>query len=408
MKNYTGFMLLFFIFSIPLIYTQSKDYVSVTSDVKYQYIGTYDIERLNKILTTERNDFKEYDITYPSPQYQVKLYRVIYTSVVPEKNNKPTTASGLIGIPETGNSTMPVVSYQHGTIFTKTEVPSNPEESYETRIQVAQFAGNGYIFIGADYFGKGISEESDGYVVKGSTQQACYDMYIAAKYVTNALGVNMSDLFLTGWSQGGYNTVAFLNKLEDCGVKVKAAAIASAPVDLLATLNKWIHNYSPDDAIYLPGCINLILNSYQEYYNVPVIQFAVKPEYQQYARDFYFNKISWEEFSKNTPVKTQDFLTEEFMNASSLGRERFFLIAQENQSYRWRSITPMHTYYGDIDEVVRENITTLPVGYQKIVNGSVVTGVPAGSKADHRGTFLFSVLDSKKWFDELLTGKTLN
>jgi hypothetical protein len=401
LKNLFAFIFAFII-SLQAYSQDNKDYISVSSDVKYQYIGTYDLERLNKILTSELKEFKEYDITYPQPKYPVKLYRVVYNSVIPEKNNKPTVASGLIAVPETGFKTMPVVSYQHGTVFTKTAVPSFPEESYESRLEIAQFAGNGYIFIGADYFGKGLSPEVDGYVVKQSTQQACYDMYIAAKYVLGSMGITMGELFLSGWSQGGYNTVVFLNKLESAGVKVKAAAIASAPVDLFATINKWVHNYQPDDAVYMPGCFNIMLNSYQEYYDIPVVDFAVKPEYRQYSRDFYLNKITWEEFAAHTPSKLPDYLTDEFKNASSLGEHRFFEIAQDNQAYRWRMVTPMHTYYGDIDEVVRENITTLPVGYQKIVNGAVVTGVPAGSKADHRGTFLFAVFDQKKWFDELL------
>jgi len=38
---------------------------------------------------------------------------------------------------------------------------------------IAEFAGQGYAVIGADYFGKGLSPEADSYLVKASTQQAC-------------------------------------------------------------------------------------------------------------------------------------------------------------------------------------------------------------------------------------------
>lgn len=379
------------------------DYINVTSDVKYQYIGTYDIERLNKILTAELSEFSDFKMEYPPAKYAVKLYRILYSSVIPEKNNQPTVASGLIAIPETKETTMPVVSYQHGTVFDKTWVPSFPEESYETRLEIAQFAGQGYILIGADYFGKGLSPEKDSYVVKQSTQQACYDMLIASRYVIESLGYKMGELFLSGWSQGSYCTMVFLNKLESLGIPVKAAAIASAPLDLFASMNRWIHNPQSIDAVYLPGCINLMLNSYEQYYDLKgLVEFAIKPAYQQIARDFYFNKITWEEFSERTPPKVTDFLNEKFMNSTSHGTNRYMKLVQNNQAYRWRSVTPLQTYFGDIDEVVPEYIASLPVNYQKIMGGATATAIPAGAKADHRGTFMYAVAHQKKWFDELL------
>lgn len=157
--------ILFFTFNITFQTTiQSQiDFTKVTSEVKYQYIGSYEVSRLDSILTYEASIFSHLDVTFTKAGNSVKLYRVIYNSIIPELNNKPTVASGLIAIPETGKNKMPVVSYQHGTVFSKTEVPSNPEESMETRLMVAQFAGQGYILIAADYFGEGQSSEPDSY-----------------------------------------------------------------------------------------------------------------------------------------------------------------------------------------------------------------------------------------------------
>jgi len=380
----------------------SGEYTSVTSGVKYQYIGTYDVARLNKIFTTELAEFAPFKQDYPQPKYSVKLYKVLYESVIPEQNNRPTTASGLIAIPETGNNTMPVVSYQHGTVFTKTEVPSMLEQSYETRIEVAQFAGNGYILIAADYFGKGSSDETDSYTVKASTQQACLDMYKAAQYVTKALGVNMGDLYLSGWSQGSYCTLVFLNKLESLGINVKGAAVASAPTDLFAAVNRWVYNPQPIDAVWLTGCMAIQFNSYQEYYNIPgLMNAAIKPEYQDVVRSFYLNKTGYEEFAKKTPSKVLELLQPEFIKRNSTVSRRFFEILEENQSYRWRMATPLQTYYGDIDEVIPEFLARLPEGYQKLMGGAEVTAVAAGGKADHRGTFLYSVAHELDWFNEL-------
>ncbi len=159
---------------------------AVSSGVKYELIGSYSVDRLNQILTSELKEFSAYPTSYPPAHYAVKLYRVTYPSVIPEQYNRPTTASGLLAVPESGLDTMPVVSYQHGTVFSKTEVPSHPDESMETRLMLAQFAGQGYVMVAAevaaDYFGKGQSQEKDSYLVKASTQQACLDMRYGVRH----------------------------------------------------------------------------------------------------------------------------------------------------------------------------------------------------------------------------------
>lgn len=91
--------------------------------------------------------------------------------------------------------------------------------------------------VGADYSGIGSSDEPEGYVVKASHRQATYDLLIASRAVVDHMGVSTPKLFLGGWSQGGFVTMGFLEKLEDSGVPVAAAATASAPVDAFALVS---------------------------------------------------------------------------------------------------------------------------------------------------------------------------
>ena len=169
---------------------------------------------------------------------------------------------------------------------------------------IAQFAGQGYLMIAADYFGKGFSEESDSYPVKLSTQQACLDMMLSARAVSEDLKLHQGPLFLSGWSQGGWSTMVFLNKLESLGIPVKAAATASAPNDLFAIVNRWIHAPDDHDAVYLPALLALQLNAYQEYYQLPgLTQSAIKPQYQSPARDLYLNKLTWEQAGPKLPKR---------------------------------------------------------------------------------------------------------
>ena len=103
--------------------------------------------------------------------------KVTYHSIVPEMGNKKTIATGMVAFPVVSSTRLPMVSYQHGTVFDKSYVPSQPENSEETRLAVATFASQGYVVIAADYFGRGDSTLPDSYLVKGSTVRANWDFY---------------------------------------------------------------------------------------------------------------------------------------------------------------------------------------------------------------------------------------
>lgn len=392
------------VFTVTLKAQVSDSWVSVSEGIKYQFIGSYDKERLNQITTTELNDFSKIGVEYPKAKYNVNLYRVQYNSVIPEFDNRPTVAYGLVAIPEGLNGTLPVVSYQHGTLFSRNAVPSYPDSSMETKLEIAGFSGQGYILIAADYFGKGLSKEYDSFLAKASTQQACLDMYLASKYVCDDLKIKQGNLFLSGWSQGGWCTLVFLNKLESVGIPVTAAGVMSTPTDVFMLINRWLHNPQPIDAPYLNGEVAILVYAYEEYYKVPGLAASVlRPEYLQVSKDFYQNKIPYEELYNKVPSKLSEYLREDYINSNSLGEDIFSQLLQQNQSYRWRSITPLQTYYGEVDEAVCEYIATLMVGYQKIMGGAEVTAIDAGSKADHHGTFAFAIPRQKTWFDGFLT-----
>jgi dienelactone hydrolase len=386
---------------------------ALPAEAEYELIGEYDLARLDKILAADlqdflssspvRDEYKKNDV-FPAAQYPVKLYKVRYASVVPELGNSPTIASGLVVVPESGAKTMPVVSYQHGTVFSKDDVPSRPEQSSETRIMISRFAAQGYVVICADYFGRGDSDLPDSYLVKESTQQATYDMLQAAKSVLGRLGVAPGQLFISGWSQGGWATMAFLQKLESLKVPVAAAAVASGPVDVALTLNRWVNNPQPVDAVYLPASVTLLAHAYANYHGVPrFTEFAIRPQYVQAAHDLYAGRIDFTAFYAKTTPSLTDFTTPEFRAMVASASGAFGASLQAAQVYRWRQVTPLRTWYGGADEVTPEWIGRLPAQVQKLVGGADTQAFDAGSNADHRGVFLRAVRDQKPWFDSLLT-----
>lgn len=374
-----------------------------------ELIGSYDLDRLHHIVAQELDEFmapSTQPTTYrgklDKPRNAVNLYRLIYSSVVPEHDDAPTIASGLIAIPEGATGVLPVVSYQHGTVFDRTWVPSYPDNSSETRIMVAQFAAQGYVVIAADYFGRGVSDLPDSYLVRDSTRQAVFDFYLNARDALQTLGITIGHFFVSGWSQGGWVTMQFLHKLQSEGIPVSAAAVASAPVDIYLTVSRWANGWQAGDAVYIPGTYTLHLLA-QEYYlrQQGLSELAIRPEYLEPARSLYSGKISWEEFAGVTPSRLPDYLNSDFRRSGYAGDTLYWQTIQASNAYRWHCTVPLRDYHGGKDEVTAPYVAGLPTATQTFLGGAPAVSVDAGEDADHRGIFVYGVIDQKFWFDTI-------
>jgi hypothetical protein len=387
----------------PLWSQKINEIITVKSGLSYQYIGSYDIAKLNNIATQGAEAFSEFKVTYGKASNGVKLYRVTYASVIPEMNNKPTIASGLLAVPDNAKGDMPVLSYQHGTVFGKTDVPSFPDESAEIRMILCNFAANGYVVIAADNFGKGTSTESDAYQITASTQQADLDMLYASQAILSTMNIQQKHLFLGGWSMGSWSTQMFIQKLQSLQIPVKAAFIAANPTDIFVLVNSWLNIPKAIDAVWLPAILALQLNAYSVYYDIPgLAATAIKEEYQQAAADYYNNKIDFNAFLKQTTTKISEFIKPEFIASGISGQGRYWNLIKENSAHRFVSSTPINAYYGESDEAVSVYVSSLLGGYQEALGGTKVNTYNAGKDADHRGTYKYAIQHAKTWFDSLL------
>ncbi len=375
--------------------------VQVSSDVSYELIGGWDVEKLNQILTVDAPKFFGVNVAYTPARNGVKLYRVTYASVIPERGNKPTVATGLLAVPDTGAASFPILSHQHGTVYGKDEVPSFPDQSPETQLMLAQFAGQGYVVIAADYFGMGQSREPEGYVVKASHQQASYDLLVASRAVLAQLGVSTPKLFLGGWSQGGFATMAFLEKLEDSGVPVSAAATASAPVDAFALISGALDFPRKNDAPWLTTIVILSAFSFENYYGVPGLARSVINAAAYDAARKLYEKQPVDSAEIPTDLRKlvrADYFDPQFFAASAYGR----LLAEKTTAYRWVVKSPVRNYYGEADEAIPTALGQLAMTYQHAMGaGNMQVEAISTGETDHRGTFATAAPQWKVWFDGL-------
>ncbi|WP_429092745.1 alpha/beta hydrolase [Aeromonas veronii] len=397
-----GWLTVLLYICLPVAAAKQGKSVQVSSTIQYQLIAQWDVNYLNKILTHDTPEFASITVAYSPARNAVRLYRITYHSVIPEMNNKPTVASGLLAVPDTGGRSFPTVSYQHGTVYGHNEVPSFADKSPETQLMIAQFAGQGYVLIGADYFGLGTSTEPESYMVKGSHQQATFDLLMASRAVLTHMQIASDKLFLAGWSQGGFVTMAFLEKLESAGLKVNAAATASAPLDTYALIQGFLVYPRKFDAAWLNSIMILLAFAYEHYYGIPgLARSFLTDEYYEAAKKVYDRQ----------PFNPSDITTDlhklirsDYFDPQYFANSVFGKILSATHAYRWTIQSPVRNYYGEIDEAITPGVGRMAMTYaQSMGTGNQNVDAISTGPTTHRGTFATAVPQWKAWFDQIST-----
>lgn len=149
-------------------------------------------------------------ITTLTARNGVRFYKVVYETIDP--HGFRTQASGALAVPDGVAGPRPIVSYQHGTVTVREDVPSRLNtEGYLGAILASQ----GYVAVLPDYLGLGDSPGFHPYHHADSEASATIDLLRAARSWSASNQVALSGkLFLTGYSQGGHATLAAMRELE--------------------------------------------------------------------------------------------------------------------------------------------------------------------------------------------------
>lgn len=170
------------------------------------------------------------------PLYAVSQYRLTYLTV--DGGGNLTEASGVLAIPQKpAGAKSPLLSFQHGTIFYDREAPSNDAAATSP---VNIIASLGYIVAAADYIGYGASRgKAHPYLQAVPSAAAVTDFLTAAQqWLAEQRQPLNGQLFLTGYSEGGYVTLAAQRALEAAGVPITASVAGAGPYDLQYTLDE--------------------------------------------------------------------------------------------------------------------------------------------------------------------------
>ena len=174
------------------------------------------------------------------PRYSVSSYRLNY--VTTDKNGAKVTASGLVSVPvKAAGARSPVLGYQHASTFRNNQAPSIKVEAVEPPLVLASL---GYIVVSPDYVGFGASYGVEHpYLTSSPSSRAVIDMLSAAQTWRRQAGVaDNGQLFLAGYSEGGYATMAAHRAIHQQGGELKtqlqAAVPGAGPYDVQETLDE--------------------------------------------------------------------------------------------------------------------------------------------------------------------------
>lgn len=278
-------------------------------------------------------------------QFGVKAVRINYHTVGVE--GEPIVASGALLVPVSTNQ-LPMLSFQHGTLSNPSEAPSLFQSLYTE--QLTFFASTGYHTVLPDYIGYGATANIEHpYEHRASLATATRDMIRASYEYFKVERLKEPDnrLFLTGYSEGGFATMATLKLLQEEHSQeftITAATVGAGAYNKTATAKYVINS-----------------NENQEYINTFVWVLDVYNRiYPQLQRPYshYFNEPWATQIAQNgvfTPIELNPSLLfrEEFVQGVLNGTDTAMLSAlADNDCFDWKPGFPIRLYHGNADRLV--------------------------------------------------------
>ena len=331
-----------------------------------------------------------------SARYGVKLYRVQYWTTTP--NGSATIASGLVCMPK-GKAPQGVVSYHHGTTTNRHLTPSAPT-LLESGLGAAIFAGGGYILCAPDYVGLGINREVHPYLHAQGTANAVIDLLRAANTFAEYLGEDWpSSLYLVGFSQGGYSTLAAHRALESLD-DPRFHVVASAPIAGVFNLAEvTFPDFLERTDAYHSTYLAYLVNAYCSAYSHPIDSVLADP-YAELVPTLFDGELDEWVVVQRLPTQPRTMFRKEFLEAYDNGQETWLLTAlAENEVVHWTPRAPVRIHFGEHDQAVSpEEAKAATEEFAK--RGSDASLISVG-EYDHGGTALHAVPKIRNWFDEI-------
>lgn len=384
-------------------------------DVEVPSENTYFIES-NLVANYKKSDITTYitlaKLLYPNQKEEldllasyvetgVEVYKIIYNT---EFEGETVQASGIVCLPDEPGS-YPILSYQNGTNTLHSAAPTVDKDN--KLFQILEMMGStGFIIALPDYLGFGEADDMfHPYLDKESTVQTVMDMLRAIEeMVVENNDINSTkDLYISGYSQGGWATMCLQKAIESqfsSEFDLKASACGAGPYNL-TTINEYII----DQTVYpMPYFLGYIFNSYLELGMTTNIEDVMQQPYAGLISTLYDGSKDGDQINEQLTTSIPDLLTENYINNWNTDNKFEDLNNRMggNSVEAWATTTPTLLLHGTADDFVPPTVTSNLYGNFILsgVSTNLVTMLPLAG-ANHTSGIVPSGIASLIWFLQL-------
>lgn len=319
-----------------------------------------------------------------NPPYGVVLSIVVYKTITPD--GRLIDASGLLAYPlKPAGSSSPIVSYQHGTIFQDDDAPT-VSSAYDGAL--IALASTGFVVAAPDYTGYAASTaELHPYVHANGLAASVVDMLRASRRVLQDNQVTTNgELFLAGYSEGGYATLAAQRELEQnfpIDFPVTASFPGAGPYHMSATASFMVG--LPDNPN--PEYLGFVFKAYDVWYGWNRLTSVFESPYDTIVNSYYDGSQSGGAIHAALPSNSGALFKSGFRN-DFLGAGELAIKSDiaKNNIHAWRSAVATRLFHGEDDSIVPYfNATDAETGMMgagstsvTVVNCTTVAPIPRG------------------------------
>lgn len=364
--------------------------------INNELVASYTKQELEFALS--QTDYADMDnlIKYP-----VDVYRLTYNTNSPT-NDGAIEASGLLCVPSDTSINFPGLSAHHGTIFRSEDAPSAYSiENLDASDNLELLASAGYVTFMPDYIGFGASGNLlHPYYNYAATVTTVVNFIRAGKELAQEIGIRVSDdLFLFGYSEGGYVSMAthqYIEQTSPAGINLKATAAGAGGYNLQHVTDLIVEN----DTYETPAYLAYILYSYTTY----VDQEASLDTYFQQP---YADRIPrlFDDTNEGGNINSElnnsldELIQPDFLSALRSGEENNFTKNLKNNSIQALALEgSIRLYHGTSDDIVPYVDSEQFYKTQQQLGANNITLHPI-SGGTHRSSFVPMVKDVIPWFD---------
>jgi len=288
-------------------------------------------------------------------QYGYWMYKITYETI--DINGNPHMATGTVSYPrvdwpDVPDQAFPILSYQHGTVVEKSDVTSVIGEW----ILPAILTGAGYVYVEPDYLGLGDSEGMHPYQLKEPYGTAVVDMLRAVWFYSafeNEQFVVNDQLFLAGYSEGGYATMA-THQIIERDYSDEFDITVSFPMAGAYSLSGIMTDVMLEQQPYgQPFYFPYVLFAYLDFYpSIGIVEQYLLPEYV-FLADWFDGYHSSDEINDAMPEIPITIMKPEEVHFFEEDENHPLRVSlQENDLWNWDPQAPIHMFHGEGDELV--------------------------------------------------------